>query len=224
MDDVRSMILGARSALQECIMKGFEPVAPDNAEEVSKAEEGNIFERYADALEKAQDTDAEKALEGEIEKSDIMEALSGYGSDIRFGKLGKEIKGKLKELLPNLTAKLQVASAEADSLLAQCDGAPDEDVPIWWTGEIKMDVPYRIFSWKARDCSERPALLDTAVGAEPGTTLTAEVCQCRDKYNEKVRAIANIMTDIKAIEIMNNNLGDNDRYQLTPRQLTTLGF
>lgn len=48
--------------------------------------------------------------------------------------------------------------------------------------------------------------------------------KCRRDYNEKVRDYANVATDIKACEILDTNLSDNERYQLSPRQLTMFGF
>ena len=50
------------------------------------------------------------------------------------------------------------------------------------------------------------------------------MCRCREEYNEKVREYANVATDVKACEILETNLSDNERYQLSPRQLTVFGF
>lgn len=165
------------------------------------------------------------ADETEIEKSDIMNAISGYDSNIKFGKLGKEIKAKLKaDVLPSLNAKLQVLSAEIESKLEDCGGVPTESVPAWWTSEIKMELPFRIFSWKDRDCSPGPQLAGTLVGEEKENPVTPEMCRCREEYNEKVREYANVATDVKACEILETNLSDNEHYQLSPRQLTVFGF
>lgn len=113
MENIRDIILGARAERQEHMLKGFAPVADET--ESDKVEKGdNVFEKMADAIEKSCSDDAEEAPQAEIEKSDIMNAISGYDSNIKFGKLGKEIKAKLKaEVLPPLNAKLQVLSAES---------------------------------------------------------------------------------------------------------------
>lgn len=224
MENIRDIILGARAERQEHMLKGFAPVADET--ESDKVEKGdNIFEKMADAIEKSCSDDAEEALQGEIEKSDIMNAIS-YDSNIKFGKLGKEIKAKLKaDILPPLNAKLQVLTAEIESKLEDCGGAPTETVPTWWTAEIKMDFPFRIFSWQACDVCEGPKVAGSLIaGEEQENPVTPEMRKCRQEYNDKVREYANVAIDIKACEILETNLSDNERYQLSPRQLTVFGF
>lgn len=220
MENIRDIILGARAERQEHMLKGFAPV-PE--EKVEKAD--NVFEKMAEAIEKAESGDSDMALQGEIEKSDIMNAIS-YDSNIRFSKLGKEIKAKLKaDILPPLNAKLQVLNAEIESKLEDCGGVPTETVPPWWTAEIKMDVPFRIFSWQACDVCEGPKVAGSLIaGEEQENPVTPEMRKCRQEYNDKVREYANVATDIKACEILETNLSDNERYQLSPRQLTVFGF
>lgn len=225
MENIRDIILGARAQRQDHMLKGFAPVPEDieGGEKVEKAD--NVFEKMADAIEKAESDDAEEALQGEIQKSDIMQAISAYGSEIKFSYLGKEIKAKLKvDILPPLNAKLQVLTAELESLLSNCGGAPTETVPPWYTAEIKMDIPFRLFSWEDTSDREAPALAGTLVNDQNENAVTPEMYKCRRDYNEKVRDYANVATDIKACEILDTNLSDNERYQLSPRQLTMFGF
>lgn len=223
MENIRDIILGVRAERQEHMLKGFAPVPEDPEEKVEKAD--NVFEKMAGAIEKAESGDSDVALQGEIEKSDIMNVIS-YDSNIKFGKLGKEIKAKLKaDILPPLNAKLQVLTAEIESKLEDCGGAPTETVPPWWTSEIKMDFPFRIFSWQACDVCEGPKVAGSLIaGEEQENPVTPEMRKCRQEYNDKVREYANVATDIKACEILETNLSDNERYQLSPRQLTVFGF
>lgn len=223
MENIRDIILGVRAERQEHMLKGFAPVPEDPEEKVEKAD--NVFEKMAGAIEKAESGDSDVALQGEIEKSDIMNAIS-YDSNIKFSKLGKEIKAKLKaDILPPLNAKLQVLTAEIESKLEDCGGAPTETVPPWWTSEIKMDFPFRIFSWQACDLCEGPKVAGSLIaGEEQENPVTPEMRKCRQEYNDKVREYANVATDIKACEILETNLSDNERYQLSPRQLTVFGF
>lgn len=223
MENIRDIILGVRAERQEHMLKGFAPVPEDPEERVEKAD--NVFEKMAGAIEKAESDNSDVALQGEIEKSDIMNVIS-YDSNIKFGKLGKEIKAKLKaDILPPLNAKLQVLTAEIESKLEDCGGAPTETVPPWWTSEIKMDFPFRIFSWQACDVCEGPKVAGSLIaGEEQENPVTPEMRKCRQEYNDKVREYANVATDIKACEILETNLSDNERYQLSPRQLTVFGF
>lgn len=223
MENIRDIILGVRAERQEHMLKGFAPVPEDPEEKVEKAD--NVFEKMAGAIEKAESDNSDVALQGEIEKSDIMNAI-GCDSNIKFGKLGKEIKAKLKaDILPPLNAKLQVLTAEIESKLEDCGGAPTETVPPWWTAEIKMDFPFRIFSWQACDLCEGPKVAGSLIaGEEQENPVTPEMRKCRQEYNDKVREYANVATDIKACEILETNLSDNERYQLSPRQLMVFGF
>lgn len=223
MENIRDIILGVRAERQEHMLKGFAPVPEDPEERVEKAD--NVFEKMAGAIEKAESDNSDVALQGEIEKSDIMNVIS-YDSNIKFSKLGKEIKAKLKaDILPPLNAKLQVLTAEIESKLEDCGGAPTETVPPWWTSELKMDFPFRIFSWQACDLCEGPKVAGSLIaGEEQENPVTPEMRKCRQEYNDKVREYANVATDIKACEILENNLSDNERYQLSPRQLTVFGF
>lgn len=223
MENIRDIILGVCAERQEHMLKGFAPIPEDPEEKVEKAD--NVFEKMAGAIEKAESDNSDVALQGEIEKSDIMNAIS-YDSNIKFGKLGKEIKAKLKaDILPPLNAKLQVLTAEIESKLEDCGGAPTETVPPWWTSEIKMDFPFRIFSWQACDLCEGPKVAGSLIaGEEQENPVTPEMRKCRQEYNDKVREYANVATDIKACEILETNLSDNERYQLSPRQLTVFGF
>lgn len=223
MENIRDIILGVRAERQEHMLKGFAPIPEDPEERVEKAD--NVFEKMAGAIEKAESDNSDVALQGEIEKSDIMNAIS-YDSNIKFSKLGKEIKAKLKaDILPPLNAKLQVLTAEIESKLEDCGEAPTETVPTWWTSEIKMDFPFRIFSWQACDLCEGPKVAGSLIaGEEQENPVTPEMRKCRQEYNDKVREYVNVAIDIRACEILETNLSDNERYQLSPRQLTVFGF
>ena len=83
-----------------------------------------------------------------------------------------------------------------------------------------MELPLRILNWQDRYCSPCPQLSGTLVGEEKENPVTPEMCRCREEYNEKVREYANVATDIKACEILETNLSDNERYQLSSLQLT----
>ena len=135
MDEISKAIQGARAAQRGRIMGSFsnfqEVTADDDAirkgEEVS---EENPFDKAAE--------------EADVEKSDVMDALS-YQGDIKVSKTGKEIKDQVDTvLLPAMTADLAVKEAEADKKLKDCGTAPTKDPDKWWTDGIKMDCGYKI--------------------------------------------------------------------------------
>jgi len=190
-------------------------------------------EEYNEAI-KAIDSDISNFSEvASIEKSDILYALSGYESKIKFKKSGKEIKEQLNSsVIPTLNAELSTAEAEADEILKECGDAPTHDVPEYWTGDLHIELPYKFYEWdetrvpesnnvgivasfspdsyQKRCCKNAPASQDEA--------------DARCKYNEQVRKIANITTDIKACEIVSKNLKDNEQVELTVRQLVAFKF
>lgn len=195
------------------------------------AQVGRIYRTFQNAEEVAFDENGiQKADDGEVEKSDIMNALS-YQGEIKVSKTGKEIKQQVDDvLLPDLNAKLAVKEEEATKKLADCGDAPTRDVDTWWTGDVKMDVGYKVYSWGETYYNEEKAN-DSVAGYLSGEEKkkdfncpeSKEEADCRRCYNDIVRAICNIKVDIKACEIL-KELKDGTTYDLTPRQVSVLRF
>lgn len=200
-------------------------------DEISQLDEDSA--EYDEAVKAMDDEIAYYAEVSGIEKSDIMNALSDYNTKLKFKKTGKEIKEQLQNVvLTELNANLATAKQEADELLAECGTAPSHDVPEYWTGELHIEMPYKYYEWdetrvpensnaniiasfspdsyQKRCCKNAPASQDEA--------------EARCKYNEQVRKIANISTDIKACEIVSKNLKDNESVELSVRQLVSFKF
>lgn len=195
------------------------------------AQVGRIYGTFQNAKEVTVDENGiQKADDGEVEKSDIMNALS-YQGEIKVSKTGKEIKQQVDDvLLPDLNAKLAVKEEEATKKLADCGDAPTRDVDPWWTGDVKMDVGYKVYSWDETYYNEEKAN-DSVAGSLSGEKKekefncpeSKEEADCRRCYNDIVRAICNIKVDIKACEIL-KELKDGTTYDLTPRQVLALRF
>lgn len=169
----------------------------------------------------------------EINKSDIMYALNGYESKIKFRKSGKEIKEQLNtSVIPALNSDLSTAQNKADELLKECGDAPTHDVPEYWTGELHIELPYKFYEW---DETRVPETQNIGVIASfspdsyqkrccKNAPASQEEAEARCQYNEQVRKVANITTDIKACEIVSKNLKDNENIELTVRQLVAFKF
>lgn len=195
------------------------------------AQVGRIYGTFQNAKEVTVDENGiQKADDGEVEKSDIMNALS-YQGEIKVSKTGKEIKQQVDDvLLPDLNAKLAVKEEEATKKLADCGDAPTRDVDPWWTGDVKMDVGYKVYSWDETYYNEEKAN-DSVAGSLSGEEKkkefncpeSKEEADCRRCYNDIVRAICNIKVDIKACKIL-KELKDGTTYDLTPRQVLALRF
>lgn len=221
MDEISKAIQGARAAQRGRIMGSFsnfqEVTADDDAirkgEEVS---EENPFNKAAE--------------EADVEKSDVMDALS-YQGDIKVSKTGKEIKDQVDTvLLPAMTADLAVKEAEADKKLKGCGTAPTKDPDKWWTDGIKMDCGYKIYDWEEtyvpnNDGGKIMSSLSASDAEDKKGNVpeNQEQATCRREYNDIVRAICNIKVDIKACEIL-KTLADNKEFELSPRQALALRF
>lgn len=221
MDEISKAIQGARAAQRGRIMGSFsnfqEVTADDDAirkgEEVS---EENPFDKAAE--------------EADVEKSDVMDALSYHG-DIKVSKTGKEIKDQVDTvLLPAMTADLAVKEAEADKKLKDCGTAPTKDPDKWWTDGIKMDCGYKIYDWEEtyvpnNDGGKMMSSLSASDAEDKKGNVpeNQEQATCRREYNDIVRAICNIKFDIKACEIL-KTLADNKEFELSPRQVLALRF
>lgn len=235
MDEIQKAIQAAQAERRLHIAGCFSNAADlkESPEDIHKAEYGTEEETAEETEEvsKAEETDAEETAEGaeeETEKSDIMYAL-GNGN-IKVTKTGKEIKEQVDSvLLPELNANLAAKEAEATAKLGECGNAPTKDPDTWWTGDVKMDVGFKVYDWREREWCQNdgrmyPTLSASDEAEKKGNCPTsAAEAKAREEYNELVRCICNIKVDIKACEIL-KTLKDNTQYELTPRQVITLKF
>ena len=239
MDEIQKAIQAAQAERRLHIAGCFSNAADlkESPEDIHKAEYGNEEETAEETEEvsKAEETETEETAEGaedgeeeETEKSDIMYAL-GNGN-IKVTKTGKEIKDQVDSvLLPELNANLATKEAEAFAKLGECGNAPTKDPDTWWTGDVKMDVGFKVYDWREREWCQNdgrmyPTLSASDEAEKKGNCPTsAAEAKAREEYNELVRCICNIKVDIKACEIL-KTLKDNTQYELTPRQVITLKF
>ena len=185
-----------------------------------------------DEDEDGDEDDAEKVETGDLEKSDIMNAF-GYGSDVKVTKTGKEIAEQVDTvILPALNAKLIEKKSDADDLLAECGNAPTKEVPVWWTGDVKIPVEYKMYDWdetcvpsnddggiasslSAPDAEEKRAKYNRPENADQANA--------RRQYNDCIRCVCEILVDIKACEIL-KSLKPGKEYELSTRQVVALQF
>ena len=253
MDEIRNAILSARAEQVGLIQKSIvnaEEVLNDD-EDVRKAKDAESVDDEEDSEKEKEEgnedgekdakdddnpdggdaDDEEKGGCGSVKKSDIAEALSGYGSAIKIKKKGKEIKEHLKDvLIPELNARLAELSGKADKLLESCGNAPTRQPDSWWTDGIKIDCGYKVYDWREMECCKTDgrvmyATLSAEDAAEKKGNIpeNEEQAVARRDYNEAVRGICNVKVDLKTCEIM-QNLKDNEEYELNPRQVIALKF
>ena len=172
-------------------------------------------------------------VEEEMEKSDVMDAIS-YGGNIKFSKTGKEMIDQIKDVvLPEKQAALAAKKQDADDWLEDTGKAPTHPVEKWWTDGLKIDVPYKYYTWEETRCTQMDDRVVASLSVDHGKTMEGLQVNCpeneeqavaRQRYNDDVRAICECMVDIKACEILMKNLKEGTSYELTPRQIVTLKF
>lgn len=201
--------------------------------EIQKAKNDNETASVEDDIAKSnEDVNPFDAAAEDIQKSDIMEAIS-HDDNFRISKTGKEIKEQIQNvILPQKQAELAVKKSEADDLLEECGAAPTSDVCRWWCGNMEIDCGYKVYSWeetcmKCEDGGEVYSSLSYENQEDKpkcNCPQTVEEAKARNEYNDKVNIICNILVDIKACDILTKNLDDGVSIKLTPRQIVAFHF
>lgn len=193
-----------------------------------------------DVMQKADEDDledmldeeyAEKAEETEMEKSDIMEAIA-YSGNIKVKKTGKEIKEQLTQVvIPAKTAALEAKKSEANCWLKDCGDAPTQEPDHWRCRQYHIEVPFRFYHWdemRTKSCDDR--IVDSLSYEHHGEQnvfnypKTRDEAIARENYMEAVRAVCEILVDIKACNLLANNLKDNESIELNPSQVVAFQF
>ena len=184
----------------------------------------NPFERAA------AEEELNKSEMSDIEKSDIMDAIS-YSNEFKFSKTGKEIIEKVKNvILPKKNAELEAKKAEADKLLSDCGNAPTASVCRYWLNSFNLDCGYKLYEWHECRQESKAEIYDSLSWEhqeqQPKAKCpkTEDEARVRCKYNDAVEIICRIMIDIKACQILINNLKENETIKMTPQQLCVFGF
>ena len=183
-------------------------------------------------IQKSEENPFEKAEEdNEIEKSDILNAVD-RGDSIKISRTGKEIKERVKDvLMPKYNAELESAKVKVEDLLESCGTAPRKQVSEWWTENLKLEVPFKIYDWEEtyfeNNSQKISYSLSPAQEVENKTKYnypeSQDVAEARRKYNDAVRSYCEILVDVKTLEVL-LNVKDEQNFELTPRQVLTLGF
>lgn len=74
----------------------------------------------------------------------------------RLRKPEKEIKESVQNILiPELNAQLEEKKTAADNLLEDCGDAPTHNTNPWWTDDLRIEVPYKIYDWNEIEYNDR---------------------------------------------------------------------
>lgn len=235
--NVTETFFAMREKQRANLMKAF----GDEAKEIKKAQEDSDIVKSLQSnnpfqVEAAREDLIKSNEYGELEKSDILDAIS-YSSEIKIIKTGKEIKDNIKtKILPTKQAQYNTKSSEATELLKECGDAPTSEPKPWMLRGMSVSIPYKVYDWDEtyyRSADDEACcggcVCDSlnVIGKKPckkNIPCDAEQGEARQKYNRAVEIICEISVDIKALELLNNNLSDSQSITLTPRQAILFGF
>lgn len=240
--DLQKIISDANNLRKGNILSQFGVSNEQTSDEVVKANadaiEDEIVKSIMEMEEEVEENPFEKAVneeaDSEVEKGEIFDAIN-YNSNIKFNKTGKELKENVAaKVLPNLNTLLSTYQTEADTLLSVCGNAPTKPADYWYTREMKIDVPYKVYDWDETyfDNEKKNGTIVESLSVEQAENNKAiaknypaskEQGDNRRSYNDKVRAICDILVDIKACELI-SNIPDEEKIELTPRQYLTFQF
>ena len=174
-------------------------------------------------------SNSEELLSGDkIEKSDVMNAIDQ--GNIKLSKSGKEIKEKAKIALSGFLTEAATFKDLALRLLPECGSAPTKKVEYYWMANLKLEPDLMIYDWdemyipRENGLSEDTFSVQDAASKKKNRPENDEQAEARRDYNEQVREYCEALVDIKACEILVNNVKDGSSYELTPRQLIALNF
>ena len=170
-------------------------------------------ENTTEQLEKGKDAD-------QLEKGKIKDALYYSELKIVFSKTGKEIKEKLATIKAKENSKLIDIEAKLSNLEDKLTHQPTEKYSY-----EDADDTYKTFKWEMTYVSENASnnnvvkFNDTDSG-----TLSNDECKLNREWNDLVYSYRDVKGEIDSINLLEENLEDNKKYELTARQMLNFGF
>lgn len=212
--DVHQVLEGMKS--QVSLLKGVIVEGADGSvREVFVCPKQEI-EKSNDTEEEADGDSLEKAKGNDLEKGKIADALRWGDLPIKFNKTGAEIKEKLAAIKTKEMGKLGVLEATLSSLAEQCVYKPTEKYS-YDDGDDDM----KVFKWDMtyENNQNSVQLSPTETG-----TITNEEARLCAAYNDTVYKLRDVKKELTAIEVLEENLDDSKKYELTAAQMLTFCF
>jgi len=183
-------------------------------------------------------------LKNDLHKGHIAESLL-YGSHkeegISFKKTGKEIKEKLSTQKDILISELTKHSEKLDEKLQICGILPDKEPELYGYREvlktkgvsIPKEYSYDLIN-NVRKEGPQSKVVKTIIGniqaplmeesKEEVSSSNPNYIECFYNYNDCVRKVVEILSEIELIKTLESNLIENKEYTLNFNQISMLGF
>ena len=172
-------------------------------------------------------------LDNIINKGEVSEAfIQNPGNDLKFPKLGSEIKDKLQNLIIDKKIKINAVYSGIVELSSALPEPLDENRGWYFTDNKEKLLAMcpmlsKVFSFEQCYPSNMKAqseCLDYSSGRVERSVDSDESCALYRKYNEMVESCASACIDLLTAEAMERNIKTEDTYFLDVKQLKTLGL
>jgi hypothetical protein len=184
-----------------------------------------IFVMPKQEIEEESTTGLEKGREDELgdnqlEKGKVRDALFYSEFKINFTKTGKDIKVKLAAIKAIEGAKVASIETALNEIKNEMTYQPTEvyssEDDNYGYKTFKWDMTYKDSSASGNNVIQ---FNDTASG-----TLSQAECDLHRKWNDTVYQYRECKKELDAIELLEENIEDSKKYELSARQMLSFGF
>jgi hypothetical protein len=177
-----------------------------------------------------------KGEDNDLIKGDVTEAFM-YSDNLKFDKTGEELKTKIDEAIVDEQAKVIANKAAVVAAMKVItdnyddEATPTQPVDDWnfkgYKRKLQDEAIPKMFNWRETcysDGKSDMAMPMGGVGEVYKNAGSKEEADAKDKYNNAVRSLVDSLVEVKTLSTIKNGLNDKQKYSLTQRQLSALGF
>lgn len=163
-----------------------------------------------------------------LQKGIIADNLHYGGSknSIEFEKTGKEIKDKVSTVKVLEQAKILDLEKRMSEMQSEFKNLPTE-TPYKYGTAKGISCPYKTFNWNLtyfEPGQSSNMSYENADGSYTNVVASQESADFHREWNRCVEEWMDCHTEIKAIELYENNLEDNKKYKLSATQMLFFNF
>lgn len=156
-----------------------------------------------------------------------------HSDQFKVQKTGKELKSQIDTVvLPAKNAEIQNLKDDLLEELEDCGDAPTVKFCGYWSNLLGIDVGYNYYNYnETRLLSVAGDSVCASLSYEHQENIpklncpkTDDEVAARVRYNDIICKLADAMADVKACEILKDNLSDSEKVSLSLKQLLSFKF
>lgn len=173
-------------------------------------------------LEKANEDQLKKGQETNLEKGKVSSALYYGDAGITFTKKGADIIDRIGHIKRDIQDDQRSIEKDIDECLEHLTTTPTQECKSY---ETNLKCPYKVFPWSM---TYFEASSNAVSGIESSETYercnSKEEADMNNKYNDLVYRWKENAEELQTIKMYEENLDSNINYELSARQMISLGF